>query len=303
MPVPELCLGQSTTPGSGGVGSGGTDSPGQTTGGGAGASGYPVLSLVTDMKKTFDIQLYQTVIGETVSDLEAMGVESLEFVAKEMLHHVEKYIEKTVDFKTPPGTDGIITLQLNPSNIPYAGMWYASIVGFNSSGEVIAEWPMWLEVRKSLLQALSGNTPISIGEIRLVLRDSVPEDNNLLLEYEFSDTEIAYGIMRPIEEWNEMLPPVKTFTAATFPYRENWRKATAGYLMRTAARKYLRDDLQYSAGGLTINDKRKWDAYEKMGKDLIEEWRTWAKREKIRLNSQACYGSVGSGAFGGWRVY
>jgi len=232
-----------------------------------------------------------------------MGVATLKFVAKEMLFHSDKYIDKAVSFTTAPGTDGLVTLVLNPKNIPYAGMWYAAIVGFNATGEVIAEWPMWLEVRKSLLQSLTGNTPISIAEIRLVLRDSVPEDNNLLLEYEFSDTEIAFCLMRPIEEWNEMLPPVATFTGATFPYRENWRKATAGYLMRTASRKYLRDDLQYTAGGLSVNDKRKWDAYEKLGQKLVDEWRTWAKQEKVRINSHACYGGVGSRAFGGWRVY
>jgi len=303
MPVPELCLGQSDTPGGGGVGSGGTSSPGQANTGGSSDTGYPVFSLVTDMKKTYDIQLYDTLIGENATDLEALGATSMKFVAKEMLHHTAKYIEKAVSFKTSPGTDGIVTLTLKPADTPYAGMWYAAIVAFDASGDVIAEWPMWLEVRKSLLQSLSYNTPINIGEIRLVLRDTVPEANNLLLQFEYSDTEIAFCIMRPVEEWNEMLPPVKTFTGATFPYRENWRKAAAGYLMRTASRKYLRDDLEYSAGGLSINDNRKWDAYGKLGQVLIDEWQTWAKQEKVRLNSQACYGNIGSAAFGSRRVY
>jgi len=300
MPIPELCLGQG---GGGGVGGGGSGGGGNNNEGGHEDAGYPVLSLVTDMEKTFTIQLYKTLVGAVESDLEALGVTSLKFWAKEMLHHQDFYLEKDVNMASPPGTDGIVTLDLDPADIPYAGMWYAGIVGYNASEEIIAEWPMWLEVRKSITQTVSGNTPINIAEVRLVLRDSMPEANNLLLEYEFSDTEIAFCMMRPIEEWNEMLPPVKTFTGATFPYRENWRKATAGYLMRTAARKYLRDDLQYSAGGLSVNDKRKWDAYENLGQKLIDEWRSWAKQEKVRLNSHACYGNLGSAAFGGWRVY
>jgi hypothetical protein len=163
---------------------------------------------------------------------------------------------------------------------------------------------MWLEVRRSISELAEPiNTPINIAEVRLIMRDTVPENNNLLLEFEFTDTEIAFHILRPIEEWNEMLPPVATFTGATFPFRENWRKATAGYLMRMAARKYLRDDLQYNAGGLSINDKSKWDAYENMGQKLIDEWRVWAKQKKVQLNSQDCYGQIGSSAFGGWRVY
>ncbi len=299
MPLPELCLGQGSSPGDGG-----TISPGQDNEGAVGNNGLPVLSLVNDMDKTVTIQLYKTMIGENPSDLEALGVTSLKFFAKEMIHHSVHYIEKDVVFTNPPGTDGLVTLDLDPEDIPFAGMWYAGIVGYNATDQIIAEWPMWLEIRRSISElAEACNSPINIAEVRLIMRDTVPEANNLLLEFEYTDTEIAFTIMRPIEEWNEMLPPVVNFTGATFPYRENWRKATAGYLMRMAARKYLRDDLQYSAGGLTINDKAKWDAYEKLGDKLVEEWRAWAKQKKVQLNSQDCYGAIGSGAFGGWRVY
>jgi len=302
-PIPVVCLGQGGAPGEGGVGSGGTDSPGQSNTGSSSNTGYPVLALVTEMDKTLPIALYDTLIGETPSDLQALGVVSLEFKAKEMIHHQVYYIEKSIPIPAPPREDGLVFLDFDPDEIPYAGMWYASVIGRNSLGYIVAEWPMWLEIRKSLDQTVTTNNPINIAEVRLVLRDSVPEANELLLEYEFSDTEIAFNIMRPIEEWNEALPPVQTFTGATFPYREHWRKATAGYLMRTAARKYLRDDLQYSAGGLSVNDKRKWDAYEKLGQQLIDEWRSWMKQEKVRLNSLKCYGNIGSAAFGGWRVH
>jgi hypothetical protein len=261
-----------------------------------------VLSLVTEMNKTLPIALYDNLIGSNPVDLSALGVASLKFKVKEMIHHTEHYIEKDIPIPSPPREDGIVFMDFDPEDIPYAGMWYAAVIGYNSSDQIVAEWPMWLEIRKSLDQMIACNSPINIAEVRLVLRDSVPEANELLLEFEFSDTEIAFCIMRPVEEWNEMLPPVQTFTGATFPYRENWRKAAAGYLMRTAARKYLRDDLQYSAGGLSINDKRKWDAYEKLGQTLIDEWRAWAKQEKVRLNSLKCYGNIGSAAFGGWRV-
>jgi hypothetical protein len=299
MALPEICLGQGSTPGDGG-----TISPGQDNEGAVGNNGFPVLSLVNDMDKTVTIKLYKTMYGEEVSDLDALGVSSLKFFAKEMIHHKEHYIEKDITILNPPGDDGCVVLDLDPEDIPYAGMWYAGVVGYNASDQIIAEWPMWLEIRRSISElAEPCNVPINIAEVRLIMRDTVPENNNLLLEFEFTDTEIAFHIMRPIEEWNEMLPPVSTYTGATFPFRENWRKATAGYLMRMAARKYLRDDLQYSAGGLTINDKRKWDAYENMGQKLIDEWRIWAKQKKVELNSHGCYGSTGSSAFGGWRVY
>lgn len=299
MPIPELCVAGSDDSGSGGVGGGGTTSPGMTNSGAVANTGWPTMSVVTDLEKSLDVQLYTDRIGEEVVDL--TNVAEIKFIVKEMLHNAITYIDKTLP---TPGTpaDGIVTIALEPEDLPYAGMWYAAVITFDADGDKVGEYPMWFEVRKGVNSAVPGNNPINIAEIRLMCRDSVPEMNALLLEYEFSDTEIAFCIMRPVEEWNEALPPVTTYTGATFPWRENWRKATTGYLMRTAARKLLRDDLEYSAGGLAINDKRKWDAYAKMGDKLIEEWRTWMKQKKVQLNSQYCYGTVGSRAFSGWRV-
>lgn len=293
MPIPELCIAGN----GGGGGGGGGDTPGG--GGGNSGGGMPVLALVTNQDKTVTVQLQTSISDDTPVDL--TNVDSIKFVAKEMLFHQQLYIEKTLDPPVTP-TDGTVVIDFDPADIPYAGMWYAAIILYDATPNIIGEYRMWLEVRKGLTQNIPHNTPISIAEVRLMARDAEPEANNLLLDYEWSDTEIAFAIMRPIEEWNESLPPVTTYTGATFPYREHWRKATLGYLMRTAARKYLRDDLQYSAGGLTINDKRKWDAYGKLGQDLVDEWRTWMKQEKVRINSLACYGYVGSPAYNGYRI-
>lgn len=297
MPIPELCLG--TGGGTGGPGPG-TGGPGGLTGGGVSRSGWPTLSLVTAMEKTLTIQLYEDLLGEIVLDL--TNVDSAKFFAKEMQHHTVYYIEKDLTLEAP-ASDGKVTLALVPADLPYAGIWYASVVLFDAEGDKISEHPMFLEVRKGLDHKIPQNTPINIAEIRLMNRDLDPAANELLLTYEFDDTEIAFAIMRPVDEWNETLPPVQTFTAATFPYREHWRKAVVGYLMRTAGRKYYRDYLQYTAGGISVNDKTKWDGYNKLADALIAEWRTWMKQEKVRLNSLQCYRGMGTPAFGGWRVY
>ncbi len=294
MPIPELCVGSGDGTGGPGGGGGGGD-----TGGGTSGSGWPTLSVITEQEKTLSLELFEDLTGEITRDL--TGVTRARFMAKEMMHHTALYIDKDITMESPL-TDGIVTLDLIPEDLPYAGIWYASVALYDAEDDLIAEHPMFLEVRKGLNHKIEENTPITIAEIRLMNRDLDPDANELLLTYEFDDTEIAFAIMRPVDEWNEALPPVVKYTATTFPYREHWRKATIGYLMRTAGRKYLRDDLNYSAGGLSVNDKRKWDAYTKMGADLINEWRQWMKAEKVRLNSQACYRQIGSPAFGG-RVY
>lgn len=297
MPIPELCLGTGG-PGTGGPGPG-TGGPGGNTGGGASGSGWPTLSVVTEMEKSLSLALFEDLTGEIPRDL--TGVTRAQFMAKEMQCHTLLYIDKAVTIESPL-TDGIVTLDLVPADLLFAGIWYASVALYDAEDDLIAEHPMFLEVRKGLNHKIPHNTPIGIAEIRLMNRDLDPDANELLLTYEFDDTEIAFAIMRPVDEWNESLPPVTTYTAATFPFRENWRKATIGYLMRTAGRKYLRDDLTYTAGGISINEKRKWDAYNKMGTELINEWRDWMKQKKVQINSQDCYRGLGTPAFGGWRV-
>lgn len=297
MPIPELCLG--TGGGNGGPGPG-TGGPGSLTGGGTSNSGWPTLSVVTKQEKTLSLALFEDLTGEIPRDL--TGVTRARFMVKEMQCHTIFYIDKDITIESPLA-DGIVTLDLVPDDLPYAGIWYASVGLYDAEDDLIAEHPMFLEVRKSLDHDIPHNTPISIAEIRLMNRDLDPDANELLLTYEFDDTEIAFAIMRPVDEWNEALPPVKTYTAATFPYREHWRKATIGYLMRTAGRKYLRDDLQYNAGGLSIDDRKKHETYNRLATELINEWRAWMKAEKVRLNALQCYKQIGTPAFGGWRVY
>ena len=299
MPIPEICLARGDIGGSGGVSGGaGTTGPasGHADGKGVSGGGYPVIAVVTEMKVDLEVILYDTLCSEDVEDLSS--IDHMKFVAKESYDAAQQYIDKDVTIGTP-ASDGKVTIEFVPDDLPYAGIWWAGLQGFDADDNLIAQYPAWLAVEKGLTQQFRTNSPITLSEIRMALRDTCPDFNTLLLDLEFSDTEIAFAITRPIEEWNETPPDVRIYTPATFPFREAWRKATCGYLLQTAAYHYARNNLNYSAGGVSVNDKQKETEYMQMGENLLAKWKEFLMRQKVQMNAEACYGSVLSGAFRG----
>jgi hypothetical protein len=91
--------------------------------------------------------------------------------------------------------------------------------------------------------------------------------------------------------WNETPPRLvtATFNTNTFPYRHHWTKGTIAHLYSIAARKYLRNQLNYQAGGITIDDQKKYDQYMAFAKDLMAEVKEWMMHEKVRLNMQLAW--------------
>jgi hypothetical protein len=137
-------------------------------------------------------------------------------------------------------------------------------------------------------------TPM-IPEIRLWLRDSDPAGNLWLGTFEWDLAEIAACIARPIMYFNEAPPPIdQQYNTANFPWRSHWLDAICGYLMRMSADWYRRVHLPYQAGGLTIDDKNKFQQYDARGQELIKKWEEWVQWKKVELNANAAYQTIGS---------
>lgn len=299
MPVPEVCLANGDIPGSGGwAGGGGPDGPGSNSGPGAAVSGkgYPVLNLVTGMKKSLDLVLYDTYCDGNIYDLTGKNVASAYFCAKEMRGDEQYYIRKQCALPADL-TTGKFRINFSHDDLKYAGIWISSMVLYDAQDNIVGEWPSYLSVRKSVTAALRGNCPLSISEVRLALRDTCPEFNMLLLDVQFSDTEIAFAMTRPVDEWNESTPDVGTYSYSTFPWREFWMRATMGHLLQTAAYWYARNKLPYTAGGVAVNDLDKDQPYIMMASQLKQEWKEWMMRKKVEINASYCYGSVRARAF------
>lgn len=136
--------------------------------------------------------------------------------------------------------------------------------------------------------------PPSIAEVRLHLRDTEASESYLLDNVAFSDEEIAMATYLPVQYWNEIPPPIGIHTTTSFPYRYHWLMAISGYLFLTVAEQQRRNNLQYSAGGVAINDQNREPNYEQAAKTRLDEWRSFVMRKKAEINLGLAFGHVGS---------
>lgn len=137
--------------------------------------------------------------------------------------------------------------------------------------------------------------PPSIEEIRLSLRDNAPEDNMLLDALEFDAAEITQAVLRPIQMWNETPPPLQPLmTTKIFPFREMWMLGIQGYLLDIAANHYNRNSLAYNAGGLSVDDKNKFQAYQQKSMTLLQQFQNMLRVKKVEINISLFSGTIHS---------
>jgi hypothetical protein len=137
--------------------------------------------------------------------------------------------------------------------------------------------------------------PPSIAEIRLHLRDSAPGESYLLDSLMFDDAEIALAIARPVMYWNEIPPPIDAvYNTQSFPFRYHWLEGICANLFMMVAEQFRRNQFDYSAAGLSVNDQNKEASYERAGQMRWQAYREWVRATKASINLEGCYGEVSS---------
>lgn len=188
--------------------------------------------------------------------------------------------------------EGLVQVVLEPEDTAVAGIYVAELRLINGDDQTVYTDVFYLVIEPSLGSTCTGMP--SIAEIRLHLRDNAPEDNLLLDHVDFDLAEISLAVARPIQLWNELLPPVAPYTTSDFPYRYHWLQAIAGNLFLIAAEHYRRNHLPYNAGGVAIDDKNKFMQYEQAGQLRLAEFKQWAQSRKIAINISNGFSSFGS---------
>lgn len=213
------------------------------------------------------------------------------------LRAVDQYSDATpvfeVDGKIMDCADctGLVEFTLTAEFTNVCGIFKCEVGRFVNNDILVDTWPVLVAIEPSVFQQLSGNGPLTIPEIRLGIGDLNMGEVNLLDDLEFSDAEILYCIRQVVDIWNEMPPHVGSYTAMSFPYRYHWIRGTMALLYKIAAKKYARNQLNYQAGGVVIDDQNKQREYTAIAEELDKEFREWLMREKIRINIDRAWSS------------
>lgn len=191
--------------------------------------------------------------------------------------------------------NGIVRAALPDGSTAYPGLFLVNWGVKNEQNQLIYVSDSYLFVDRTLFGSdpFKVQGPPTLQEIRLSIRDSAPE--NLLLDnVEFDPAELALAIQRPVQLWNETPPPIEKFTTNTFPFKEHWLQGIQGYLFQTAAHSYRRNQFDYQAGGVQVDDKNKEQEYLRASQLLLEQYKTWLKHKKVEINALKAMGQVGS---------
>lgn len=222
--------------------------------------------------------------------LDGVPKHGVEIVIKEMPNStVHRSVMAIID--DDQAAEGIIRIPVDQTLSNYAGIWLGMAIVWQH-GVMKRHYPFYFNVTPSLASN-TPNGPLAMYEVRLAIRDVSPEMNFLLDTVEFKEEEISWAMRRPIDYWNEIPPPVTIFSPITFPFRYHWLNATIGELLKMAAVWMRRNDLDYAAAGLQVQDTKKWPDYMKIGEELVKEYKEFVRAKKIEINIDGAYASLG----------
>ena len=122
-----------------------------------------------------------------------------------------------------------------------------------------------------------------INKIRRRMLD-FPELNELIGREEVGDEEIRGAVGDTISEFNDIPPPIGGFTLNNFPSQEILVTGTIYKLLNSGALLHYRNQLSYSAGGITVDTHSMGPAYERLSERLYAKFMQMSMEKKKSIN-------------------
>lgn len=250
------------------------------------STSLPVITGLEGAKREWDITLKYDA-GESSKPYDLSDVWKVTFLTKTCPEDNRVYTDKECEIKDPIA--GKIHLKLEPDDMKHSGLWWGAIKLFDNDNILIEQFPCWLLVKQTLEDKVKRRT-LTVPEVRAFLFDRCPEDNRLLASTQFTDDEIMEAMRNPIDEWNDTPPSVAIFNTVNFPWRLQWLKGTAAYLLKSLAIQQIRNNATYQTGTLSVNDSDKGQLFDQLGEKLYKEWRDWMMAKKREINISLGWG-------------
>lgn len=227
------------------------------------------------------------------------GFTGVRYVIKEMPADANAWATGNAEVINASG--GIVEVDYDATRMTLrCGIFTAELQAWED-GAIRKIYPFFYIVNPSLsANPAHDNQALSIAEIRMSMRDIDPVSNFLIDELDFKTNEIALMIRRCVDYWNEVPPPLTVYKATNFPFRYHLSIGVIGLLHRMASIQKMRNNLDYSAGGVTVADTIKWQQYENLGDKYWAQWTQWVKDKKYEINISGAFRQLNSGY---WRTY
>jgi hypothetical protein len=193
--------------------------------------------------------------------------------------------------------NGVVEADLDLRRVGGPGIYVAefAVLGADLETVLVAnQFTVWVE--RGLFAGDPTGIP-TLAEIRLLLRDS-PQHNELLGEYAWDISEIVQALQAPVDFWNAALPDIGVYyTTQTWPpqFRYWWIRGTIATLFRIAAEGQRRNQFDYSAGGIQVQDSQRSQDYLQAAEMEWQAFTQWVQSRKIAMNNELCWGEVYSG--------
>lgn len=135
---------------------------------------------------------------------------------------------------------------------------------------------------------------ITVEDVRNYMIDETPDDTGI--DIAFSDDDIRQAMVRAAREYNSIPPRVADADPSKLSARTNmFLDAIAVQLYKSELQKLTRDDIDYSAGGVSTNIVSK--RIDHLRSTLIpqhdQSFKSAAHTEKLEINISNSFGPVG----------
>jgi hypothetical protein len=136
---------------------------------------------------------------------------------------------------------------------------------------------------------------LTIQNVRDYILDRSVEDNALELDLAFSDAEVRDAFKRAAREYNSIPPFVGHADPEALPDDTNlFLDATVQQLYISRLSRLQRNDMDYTAGGVTVDlEKRQIAHLKEMVQFHRDRFRETARAVKVSINLRRAYGKVG----------
>lgn len=130
---------------------------------------------------------------------------------------------------------------------------------------------------------------ITATDVRNFIFDRNIEDNDLLIDLNFSEAEIKDAMVRAAREFNSIPPFVETAYADCLSGDTNmFLDATAAQLYISEMSKLMRNDIDYNSGNVTTNlVAKRIEHLKTLYKVHAERFKEVAKQYKLSMNINA----------------